>query len=235
MLPVATSHMSNSVPLEAVLITAGAVIVAAVIGVVAAQKRLQATLKAERDRADDALQAARKRHADQLRHDRELADDALRAEGDRQARRLQHDRDLADIAELRVLLDGLMGRAADALSQYVDLVLDLRWFLADVERSEREVLEKKVEVAEDKAKFHATTGTLVLDRLRIQARLPTDHPVAEAHWKLVESVTGDMPMPDDPSTEVRLSEMDDRLNEVWQAQREFISACRDRYGSKVSA
>jgi hypothetical protein len=151
------SNGSDSVPLEAVWITAGAVVLGAIIAAVAAHLRLQATLKAERVRLDDQLEAERARLDQQLEHDRELT----------------------DLAELRTLLEGVIADVLAASDAYSDLAHVYEKELATpVDRQAEE--ERRLERTKWVRPAGEAALRVSLDQLRVETRLPSDHAVVDA-------------------------------------------------------
>jgi hypothetical protein len=205
------SNTSNSVPLEAVAITAGAVIVGAIIAAVAAHQRLQATLKAERLRLDDQLEGER------ARLDRQL----------------EHDRELTDLAELRSLLDGVTADALAAFESYSDLTRVYETELAQPAPADRQADEehglKRIEVVNPAAEAALRVSQ---DLLRVETRLPDDHAVVDALRDMRDALRV-WPASDSPSTSEIVEEHRVSVRELEAAQSRLIIACSATIGSRL--
>lgn len=193
--------------------TGGAVIVAAIIAAVAAHKRLRMTLDAERVRLDHQLAA----------------------EGERLEKRLRHDREQSDLAELRNLLDTLMG---DAWSAY-DATLNLIQHHEDlIEREEVETttervqLERELELSNAALKVSDARRRVLVNRFRAAARLPDGHAVVRAHNGMAAALT-DLPLPHSPMNTEELAEYEKLLGNLWDRHDKLIAACRNTIGSTL--
>jgi hypothetical protein len=207
----AAANASSSVSPEAVAITAGAVVVAAVIAAFAAHKRLRMTLDAERERLDDRLAA----------------------EGERLEKQLQHDREQFDMAELRGLLDALMGDAWEAYHAALDVLQhheDLLQIDADI--TERERLEQQLELSKARLRLSDACGQVLVNRFRAAARLPDGHAIVKAHNGVAAAVS-ELFVPDDPKTKDELADFEKGLGDLWDRHDKLIAACRSAIGSKL--
>jgi hypothetical protein len=216
------SNASNSVPLEAVAITAGAVVVGAMIAAVAAHLRLQATLKAERERLDDQLKAERAR-----------LDDQLGAERTRLDQQLEHDRELTDLAELRTLLDGVMADAWSAVDSYIDVVHDYENEVAQPPPIDPQAEEeRRVERRELLGPAAEAFMRVSVDGLRVSARLSSDHAVVNALRDMRGAIVRG-PALDSPVTPELVEAHRASLKELQEAQASLIIACRATIGSRI--
>jgi flagellar motility protein MotE (MotC chaperone) len=215
------SNGSDSVPLEAVAITAGAVIVGAIIAAIAAQLRLQATLKAERERLDDQLEAERARLHRQLE-----------AERARLHRQLEHDRELTDLAELRTLLDRVLTDALAAYESYLDLVQDFERELAQsAPADQRAIEERRVKLAGPAAEAALRVSA---DLLRVEARLPHDHAVVNA-LRDMRGAIQDWPAVESSSSPALVEAHQACVQRMGEAQGSLIVACHATIGSRIRA
>jgi hypothetical protein len=204
------SNGSDSVPLEAVAITAGAVIVGAIIAAIAAHLRLQATLKAERERLDDQLEAERARLH----------------------RQLEHDRELTDLAELRTLLDRVLTDALAAYESYLDLVHDFEGELAQSAPADPQAIEeRRVKLAGPAAEAALRVSA---DLLRVEARLPHDHLVVNA-LRDMRGAIQDWPAVDSPSSPALVEAHQACVRRMGEAQGSLIVACHATIGSRIRA
>jgi uncharacterized membrane-anchored protein YhcB (DUF1043 family) len=205
------SNGSDSVPLEAVAITAGAVVVGAIIAAVAAHLRLQATLKAERVRLDDQLEAERARLDQQLEHDRELT----------------------DLAELRTLLDGVMADAFAAFDSYSDLVHNYENELAQPPPADPQAEEERRLKRRDAIGPAAQALLRVsVDGLRVSARSSQDHAVVNALRDMREAIVRG-PALDSPASPEIVEAHQASLEKLQDAQPNLIIACRATIGSRI--
>jgi hypothetical protein len=177
------------VPLDAVWIAAGAVVLGAIIAAVVAIWGLYATLKAERERLDDQLKA-----------ERERLDEQLGAERARLSRQLEHDRGLTDLAELRTLLDQVMADVLMAYQAYLALTLHWQSELASPAPVEPKKLAQRIIERTNKGiAVNESALTVQVDYLRVAARLPHGHAVTEALFGF-HKVAASQPRPDEPLT-----------------------------------
>jgi hypothetical protein len=212
------SNASNSVPLEAVAITAGAVVIGAIIAAVAAHMRLRGTLKAERERLDDQLTA-----------ERERLDHQLEAEGTRLDRQLEHDRELTDLAELRTLLDRVMADVFAAYDAYHKLLLDCEEELADPVPTDPQELR---DLMQERSKLILgdlrASRQIIVDYLHVWARVPGDHAVLKAYWGAREAFSNRAEPDDDPVTPEKIEAMRASSEAIWNAQGKLIVASAER-------
>jgi hypothetical protein len=213
---------ANSVPLEAIAITAGAVVIAAVIAAVAAHYRQKTALDAETKRLAEQLEAESTRLEKQLDHDREET-----------IRQLEHTREQTDVAELRNLLDHSIALILDLYDAHNDLELTLQKQVGttygELPREDQRTR------AGDYLRLAKAQHAVVVDGLRLAARLPWRNPVVEAHSKVREAAKQGPPDLEDTVTDDQMNALDKQSSAIWMAQAEFIEAARDLIGSQLRA
>jgi len=213
---------SNAVSLDAVWRGAGAVLLGAVIAAVVAIVGLRATLSAEGERQDRQLAAERQR-----------LDDQLEAERKRLDRQLEHERELTDLAELRKLLDEMMGHVYTVFETYSAV---MRAQIGQLEEepppSELEALERRQDRANKAVTMTEARGAVLIDALRLAARLPKDDDVVDVHQKVVEAMMAS-PSPTDSPSQEHVEALRTGADLLWSTQIDFISACRTVIGTRL--
>ena len=74
--------------------------------------------------------------------------------------------------------------------------------------------------------------TVIVDSLRLAARLPEGHPVVETYEKIV-AIEAASPDPDHPPSPEHVKVMQAVGDALWEAQAKFITACRTLIGSRL--